>query len=150
MGEGTKLFAGLPCRMLAGWFLILWAVPFFFSAIWGFMDVGSGYYGGGEAVIEILWDLADLGIAGVLGILGLKVLRVSVSGLFCQRLRAVGLNYLFPLSFIGICACGLRCGFGEKKGGGYACVSFRRLVVGFFWRSLAGSWLTWIGCFGLR
>jgi hypothetical protein len=38
-------------------------------------EVGSGYYSSGEAVIEILWDLADLGIAGVLGILGLKVLR---------------------------------------------------------------------------
>ena len=75
MGEGTKMFAGLPCRTLVGGFLILWAVTFFFSAIWGFIDVGSGYYGGGEAVIEILWDLADLGIAGVLGILGLKVLR---------------------------------------------------------------------------
>ena len=75
MGEGTKMFAGLPCRMLVGWFLILWAVTFFFSAICGFMDVSGGYYDGGEAALEILWDLVDLGIAAVLGILGLKVLR---------------------------------------------------------------------------
>ena len=75
MGQTTKMFAGLPCRTLVGWFLILWAATFFFSAIWGFMDVGGGYYSAGESVIEILWDLADLAIAGVLAILGLKVLR---------------------------------------------------------------------------
>jgi hypothetical protein len=75
---------------------------------------------------------------------------VSVSVLFCRRLSAVGLTYLFPHSFVGIYACGLRYGFGEKKGGGCACVFFRRLAVGFFWRSLGGSWLAWIGCFGLR
>jgi len=75
MGQTTKMFAGLPCRTLVGWFLILWAATFFFSAIWGFMDVGGGYYSAGESVIEILLDLADLAIAGVLAILGLKVLR---------------------------------------------------------------------------
>jgi hypothetical protein len=47
---------------------------------------------------------------------------VSVSVLFCRRLSAVGLTYLFPHSFVGTYACGLRCGFGEKKGGGCACV----------------------------
>jgi hypothetical protein len=75
MGQTTKIFEGLPCRTLIGWFLILWAATFFFQAIWGFMDVGGGYYSAGESVIEILWDLADLAIAGVLAILGLKVLR---------------------------------------------------------------------------
>jgi hypothetical protein len=75
MGETTKMFEGLPCRMLVGWFLILWGVTFFFSAIYGFLDIFEGYYSTGYLIIEVLWDLADLAIAGILAILGLKVLR---------------------------------------------------------------------------
>ncbi len=38
MGQSTKMFAGLSCRMLVGWFLMFWDVTFFFSAIWGCCD----------------------------------------------------------------------------------------------------------------
>lgn len=72
VGQSTKMFAGLSCRVLVGWFLILWGVTFFFSAIWGFFDLSG--YSIGYLVIEVLWDLADLAIAGILAILGLKVL----------------------------------------------------------------------------
>ena len=72
MGQSTKLFAGLSCRMLVGWFLILWGVTFFFSAIWGLLDLSG--YSVGFLIIEVLWDLAELAIAGVLAILVLKVL----------------------------------------------------------------------------
>jgi hypothetical protein len=65
----------MPCRMLLGLFLILWGLTFFFSAIWGFLDVIEGGYSAGFLLIEVLWDLTDLAIAGVLAIIGLKVLR---------------------------------------------------------------------------
>ncbi len=58
---------------LVAWFLILWGATFFFSAIWGFLDVSGGGYSAGYLIIEVLWDLADLGIAGVLIMLGLKL-----------------------------------------------------------------------------
>ena len=72
MGE---MFSGLPCRTLLGWFLILWGVTFFFSSIYGFLDVAGGGYSAGFLVIEVLWDLVELVISGVLAILGIKVLR---------------------------------------------------------------------------
>ena len=74
MGQSTKLFAGLSCRMLVGWFLILWGVTFFFSAIYGFLDVAGSGFSIEFLIIEVLWDLADLAIAGILAILGFKVL----------------------------------------------------------------------------
>jgi hypothetical protein len=78
LGETMKMFAGLPCRKLVGWFLILWGATFLFSAIWGF--AGLLDYSVGYLIIELLWDLADLGIAGVLVILGLKVLNGDCFG----------------------------------------------------------------------
>jgi hypothetical protein len=59
--------------MLIGWFLILWGLTFFFSAIWGLIDLGG--YSPGYLIIEVLWDLTELAIAGILAILGLKVKR---------------------------------------------------------------------------
>lgn len=58
---------------LAAWFLILWGASFFFSAIWGFLDVSNGGYSAGYLIIEVLWDLTHLGIAAVLIMLGLKL-----------------------------------------------------------------------------
>jgi hypothetical protein len=72
------MFEGLPCRMLIGWFLILWGLTFFFSAIWGLIDLGG--YSPGYLIIEVLWDLTELAIAGILGILGFKVLRGECLG----------------------------------------------------------------------
>jgi hypothetical protein len=80
MGGNVKMFEGLPCRMLVGWFLILWGVTFFFGGIWGLIDIVDGYYSIGFAIIELLWDVADLALAGVLAILGLKVLRGDCFG----------------------------------------------------------------------
>jgi hypothetical protein len=79
MGETGKMFSGLPCRMLVGWFLILWGLTFFFSGIWGLLDAFD-YSSAGYILIEVLWDLADLAIAGILAILGLKVLRGECFG----------------------------------------------------------------------
>jgi hypothetical protein len=78
MGETMKMFEGLPCRTLVGWFLILWGATFFFSGIWGLTDAFG--YSAGYAILEVLWDLADLAIAGILVILGLKVLRGDCFG----------------------------------------------------------------------
>ena len=76
MGGTVKMFEGLSCRMLVGWFLILWGLTFFFNGIWGLLGVidGTGL-SIGYLIIEVLWDLAYLAIAGILAILGLKVLR---------------------------------------------------------------------------
>jgi hypothetical protein len=78
MGEPMKMFEGLPCRMLVGWFLILWGLTFFFSGIWGLIDILN--YSSIDLIIELLWDLTDLAIAGILAILGLKVLRGDCFG----------------------------------------------------------------------
>jgi hypothetical protein len=72
------MFEGLPCRVLVGWFLILWGATFFFSGIWGLLDIFN--YSIGYSIIELLWDLADLAIAGVLAIIGLKVLKGDCFG----------------------------------------------------------------------
>ena len=72
MGQSTKMFAGLSCRVLVGWFLILWGVTFFFSSVWSLVDLSG--YSIGYLIIEVLWDLAELAIAGILAVLGLKVL----------------------------------------------------------------------------
>jgi hypothetical protein len=76
MGGTTKMFEGMPCRMLVGWFLIIWGITFFFNGIWGLLGIldGTGV-SIAYLIIEVLWDLADLAIAGILAILGLKVLK---------------------------------------------------------------------------
>ena len=72
---------GISLRMLVGWFLILWGATFFFSGIWGLLDLASDSYLLGFAVIEVLWDLTDLAISGVLVIIGIKLLRGERFGL---------------------------------------------------------------------
>jgi hypothetical protein len=73
---GGKMFEGLPCLMLIGWFLILWGVTFFFSGLWGLLDLAGGAeYSIEFLLLEVLWDLTDLGLAGILAVIGLKVLR---------------------------------------------------------------------------
>ena len=79
MGEPMKMFEGLPCRMLVGWFLIIWGITFFFSGIWGLAGIFD-YSSPGYLILEALWDLADLALASILAILGIKVLRGDCFG----------------------------------------------------------------------
>jgi hypothetical protein len=71
-----KKNGGFSCRILIGWFLILWGLTFLFSGVWGLNDVVNGYYTIGiSLVIEIAWDLVDLILAGILAMIGINVLR---------------------------------------------------------------------------
>jgi hypothetical protein len=71
----AKFAEGFSKNQLIGYFLILWALTFLFSAIYGFLDVADGYGSTISIVIDGLWSLADLGCAAVLGLLGVKFLH---------------------------------------------------------------------------
>jgi hypothetical protein len=71
----TKFAEGFTKNQLIGYFLILWAATFFFSAISGFIWIADGYGSILDVIIDGLWNLADLGCAAVLVILGLKILN---------------------------------------------------------------------------
>ena len=61
-------------NQLIGFFLLLWALTFFFSAISGFIwlvQYGSAF----DWILDSLWNLTKLGCAAVLGLLGLKILQ---------------------------------------------------------------------------
>ena len=75
MSEGLKKFIeGFTKNQLIGYFLILWAATFLFSAISGFIWLTEGYASLADVIIDGLWNLADLGAAAVLAMLGLKIL----------------------------------------------------------------------------
>jgi hypothetical protein len=75
MSEGLKQFIdGFTKNQLIGYFLILWAATFLFSAISGFAWLADGYGSLFDVIIDGLWNLADLGAAAVLAMLGLKIL----------------------------------------------------------------------------
>jgi hypothetical protein len=71
----TKFAEGFAKNQLIGYFLILWAATFLFSAISGFIWIADGYGSIFDVIIDGLWNLADLGCAAVLAILGLKILN---------------------------------------------------------------------------
>ncbi len=71
----TKFAEGFAKNQLIGYFLILWAATFLFSAISGFIWIADGYGSIFDVIIDGLWNLADLGCAAVLAILGLKILK---------------------------------------------------------------------------
>lgn len=76
MSEGLMKFVeGFTKNQLIGYFLLLWAATFFFSAISGFVWLTSSYAELADFIIDIPWNLAELGIAAVLGMLGLKILN---------------------------------------------------------------------------
>jgi hypothetical protein len=70
----TKFAEGFAKNQLIGYFLILWAVTFFFSAISGFLWLAE--YGTlVDVIIDGLLDLAKLGCAAVLAMLGMRILN---------------------------------------------------------------------------
>jgi hypothetical protein len=59
---------------LVGYFLILWAATFFFSAISGFMYLADGYASALDVIVDGLWDLSEIGCAVILAMLGMRIL----------------------------------------------------------------------------
>lgn len=75
MGEPiTKTIENFGITKLVGYFLLLWAATFFFSAINGFIYVAEGYGSAIDILVDGLWSLADLGCAAILAMLGFKIL----------------------------------------------------------------------------
>jgi hypothetical protein len=72
MGAIDDIAKGFSKNQLIGYFLILWAVTFFFSAINGFFYLDEPVI---NMIIDVLWSLAELGITAVLILLGVKFLN---------------------------------------------------------------------------
>jgi hypothetical protein len=70
----TKSLENFGITKLVGYFLLLWAATFFFSAINGFIYVAEGYGSAINILVDGLWSLADLGCAAILAMLGFKIL----------------------------------------------------------------------------
>jgi hypothetical protein len=75
MGAVNDMAKGFSKNQLIGYFLILWAATFFFSALSGFVGVAEGHWAIADMIINVLWSLAELGLTGVLVLLGLKFLN---------------------------------------------------------------------------
>lgn len=71
----NNIAKGLSKNQLIGYFLILWAITFFFSAISGFIWLTEGYANAGDFITDIPWNLAELGCAALLVLLGVKILN---------------------------------------------------------------------------
>ena len=76
MGESiNRIVDDFSKDKLVGYFLILWAATFLFSAISSFAWLAEGYGSAIDIIIDGLWGLAELGCAAVLAMLGLKILN---------------------------------------------------------------------------
>ena len=75
MGAVNNIAEGFSKNQLIGYFLLLWAATFLFSALSGFFWLIQGYGPILDVIIDGLWSLADLGCAGVLALLGVKILN---------------------------------------------------------------------------
>jgi hypothetical protein len=73
MGAIDDIAKGFSKNQLIGYFLILWAITFLFSAINGFMYIASPDIL--DILVDGLWSLAELGITAVLILLGVKFLN---------------------------------------------------------------------------
>jgi hypothetical protein len=69
-----KMGENLWKNKLVGYFLILWAATFFFSAISGFMYLADGYASALDVIVDGLWDLSEIGCAVILAMLGMRIL----------------------------------------------------------------------------
>ena len=79
MNEGIAKFVdGFTKNQLIGYFLILWAATFLFSAINGFAYIIGGHASLFDVLLDGVWSLTKLGIAAVLAMLGLKILEEKV------------------------------------------------------------------------
>ena len=75
MGAVNDIAKDFSKNQLIGFFLILWAATFLFSALSGFVWLAEGHASIADIIIDGLWNLADLGCAAVLVLLGLKILN---------------------------------------------------------------------------
>ena len=75
MGEQLeKTGENLWKNKLVGYFLLLWAATFFFSAINGFLYLSEGYAPALDVIIDGLWSLSKLGCVAILALLGMRIL----------------------------------------------------------------------------
>jgi hypothetical protein len=75
MGFIDDIAKGYTKNQLIGFFLILWAVTFFFSALSGFQYLLGGHADLLDVFIDGLWSLAELGLTAILVLLGVKILN---------------------------------------------------------------------------
>jgi hypothetical protein len=76
MGEPiTKMIGGFSKNQLIAYFLILWALTFFFSAVSGFIWLAEGHGSTLDLIVDGLWNLTEIGCAAILAMLGLKILN---------------------------------------------------------------------------
>ena len=73
MGIIDDIAKGFAKNQLIAYFLILWAVTFFFSGIFGFIYIGDQPIL--NMILDALWCLAEIGAAAVLILLGVKILN---------------------------------------------------------------------------
>ena len=59
---------------LVGYFLLLWAGTFFFSAISSLLWLAGGGGSAIDLVIDGLWSLCEIGCAAILVMLGMKII----------------------------------------------------------------------------
>jgi hypothetical protein len=76
MGDPINdLVKGFSKNELIGYFLILWAITFIFSAISGFIWIAEGDLSIIRLILEIVWDFAEIGCGLILILLGFKILN---------------------------------------------------------------------------
>ncbi len=76
MGDPINNFAsGFSKNELIGYFLILWAITFIFSAISSFIWIAEGHADLLDVIVDGLWSLAEIGCGVILILLGFKKLE---------------------------------------------------------------------------
>ena len=76
MGDQINdLVSGFSKNELIGYFLILWAITFVFSALSGFIWLAEGHASILDLIVDSLWNIAELGCAVILVLLGMKILN---------------------------------------------------------------------------
>ena len=75
MGAIDDIVKGFAKNQLIAYFLILWAITFFFSGINSLVWLAEGHGSVLDIFIDGLWSFAELGGAAVLILLGVKILN---------------------------------------------------------------------------
>jgi hypothetical protein len=82
LGTLNDFIETLTKRKLVGIFLVLWALYFFFGALYGFYWAASSFGGYYFDIVEfllcVLQDIVALLVAAVLLFIGLKILGIEI------------------------------------------------------------------------
>ena len=70
----NELVSGFSKNELIGYFLVLWAVTFIFSAVSGFLWLAEGHGSIVDIAVDGLWNMSEIGCAVILLLLGFKIL----------------------------------------------------------------------------